>query len=264
MFGNLRDPTKKRATPTLQLYCDECKGKRHFSGKWRHYPSASNDKWTEDFLDYVCNNCRQFQKTFCLISRATLEPGIPACTGIAKKVGEIPEQYEPLPTNLRSLLGEADYQLFLKGLKCEKQGLGLGAFSYYRRVVENKKNDLIDEIANVAEKTGASEEHVELLHKAAKETQFEKAIDIIKDVIPQRLYLLGHNPLKLLHKGLSIGLHNETDENCLTYGQDMRTVLTSLAERIQEALKGESKIKAAIAGLFKLQNPQQNKKQKSQ
>ena len=32
---------------------------------------------------------------------------------------------------------------FLKGRRCENQGLGVGAFIYYRRVVENQKNRIL-------------------------------------------------------------------------------------------------------------------------
>jgi hypothetical protein len=39
------------------------------------------------------------------------------------------------------------------GRRAENQGMGIGAFAYYRRVVENQKNRIIAEIKRVAEKT---------------------------------------------------------------------------------------------------------------
>jgi|GEM_PF-6223240 len=69
--------------------------------------------------------------------------------GVALKVGEIPELHIDLPSALPGLLG-VDYKFFIKGLNCEKQGFGIGAFAYYRRVVENQKGRFILQIAKVA------------------------------------------------------------------------------------------------------------------
>src|SRR5438046_8892096 len=78
---------------------------------------------------------------------------------------------------------------------------------------------------------------LQLFEKAAKETQFSKAIDDIKTAIPQVLLIDGHNPLTLLHAALSEGLHGATDEDCLETATSIRVVLTELAERITIALK---------------------------
>ena len=52
-----------------------------------------------------------------------------------------------------------------------------GAFAYYRRVVENHKNEIFDEIIKVCETVGASEELIEELGSAKKEISFTKAMD---------------------------------------------------------------------------------------
>jgi hypothetical protein len=128
--------------------------------------------------------------------------------------------------------------------------MGIGAFSYYRRVVENQKGRIIAEIARVARKLGAKPDALRTFEMAEKETQFSKAIDEIKDGIPDVLRIGKHNPLTLLHTALSEGLHEHTDKECLEIAQEIRLVLTELAERISHALKEEAELQTAVSRLL--------------
>jgi hypothetical protein len=70
------------------------------------------------------------------------------------------------------------------------------------------------------------------------------------------LLIDGQNPLALLHKALSQGLHAKTDEECPSLAQDIRVVLTELAERAGIALKDEAELKEAVRRLANLKaNP---------
>jgi hypothetical protein len=84
--------------------------------------------------------------------------------------------------------------------------LGIGAFGYYRRVVENQKNRILGEILKLAQKIDAQPEMIAALEAAKKETQFSKAMTAVKTAIPQGLLINGQNPLVLLHSALSDGL----------------------------------------------------------
>ena len=121
--------------------------------------------------------------------------------------------------------------------RSENQGLGIGAFGYYRRVVENQKGRLIEEIAKVAKRLGADSAALDKFERAANETQFSKAIDDTKGAIPQWLLVNGQNPLTLLHSALSEGLHAQADEECLELATSIRVVLTELAERIKPSIE---------------------------
>ena len=54
----------------------------------------------------------------------------------------------PTPARVITLIGP-DKEYYLKGRRAENQGMGIGAFSYYRRVVENQKNRIIDEVITI-------------------------------------------------------------------------------------------------------------------
>jgi hypothetical protein len=171
-----------RVAPILRLFCPKCEGIRNFFGKWQGYGTDKVDNYNaiNAFLQYVCRDCQGGQKTFCLRSAATKEKWV----GYAIKIGEFPEVHVELPRSLKCLLGD-DYELFLKGLQCEKQGLGVGAFTYYRRVVESQKSQLIAEIHRVTEKLRMPEAMRETLARAATEKQFSRAVELVKDAIPQ-------------------------------------------------------------------------------
>jgi hypothetical protein len=140
-----------------------------------------------------------------------------------------------------------DRETFLKGRRCENQGLGIGAFVYYRRVVENQKARILGEIIKVSKKIGAGPELIETLTNAMTETQFKKSIESVRDALPQVLLVNGQNPLTLLHSGL----HARTDEHCLEIAQAVRVVLTELSDRISQALKDEAELKNAISRLMR-------------
>lgn len=233
--------------PELQLYCpsDICNGPRIFRSSDREVfiGSKKGDRGSV-YLSYICSNCRQAQKIYSLF--VTADDGL---DGNCYKFGEYPPFGPPTPTRLLRLFGR-DRELFLSGRRCENQGLGIGAFVYYRRVVESHRQQIFDEIIKVSEKIGASNAMLETLRAARGEVQFSKALESVKDAIPQALLLNGHNPLTLLHTALSAGLHEKSDEKCLELAQDIRVVLAELADRLGQLLKDEAELNTAVSRLL--------------
>jgi hypothetical protein len=205
--------------PDIILPCSNkiCNGPRKFRAEGVYY---FNRNTTSDFLQYTCSNCQEEHKLFAI--RATKGA---SGTGEIYKYGESPPFGPPTPTRLLKLFDEQNLQLFMKGRRCESQGLGIGAFVYYRRVVENQRKQIFDSIIKVAEMVGLEPERIETLKHAAKETQFKKAVDEIKGAMPQSLLVKGQNPLTLLHGALSSHLHEKSDAECLALAQDVRILL---------------------------------------
>jgi hypothetical protein len=147
------------------------------------------------------------------------------------------------------LFGE-DRDNFIKGRQCENQGLGVGAFAYYRRVVENHKNEIFDEIIKVCETVGAPQELIEELRSAQKAASFTTAMAHIKTALPQGLLINGQDPLVALHGALSVGLHNESDEECLETAHAVRLVLTDLIEKMSRLRQEDGELKSAVHRLM--------------
>jgi hypothetical protein len=232
-------------TPSILIRCNEteCNGMMWFDHE-EGAAYAPIGKWEPAVLIYRCRHCKKGFKAYAIYIKPTS-----TSNAIAVKIGEYPSFGSYTPARVISLI-DPDRDLFLKGRRAENRGLGIGAFAYYRRVVENQKNRIIGEIAKVARKVGARQEVIEALELAAKETQFSTAVDSIKSLMPESLLIDGHNPLKLLHSALSKGIHEQDDSKCLDLAESIRVVLTDLSERIELALRDQAELKSAVSKIM--------------
>jgi hypothetical protein len=82
--------------------------------------------------------------------------------GEIRKIGEYPTFGNPAPAKVISIIGP-DRELFLYGRQCENQGMGIGAFAYYRRAVENQWKSILEEIIRAATRLGAEKQDIETL-----------------------------------------------------------------------------------------------------
>lgn len=238
--------------PEIEIECPVCKGKRYFQKTDYLSERTILDETNTLGLIYTCKNCNEAQKIFNLkfiqIDEELTTKFVP---GKILKIGEYPPFGDSIPAKVITLAGK-EKDFFLKGRRCENQSLGIGAYAYYRRIVENQKNKLIDEIIKVCNKLGGQEELIKDLENAKTEIQFSKAIDSIKKELPTSLFIEDKNPLKLLHKAVSKGIHDMTDEECLKYAESIRVILFALTERINAILKDSQEIHDAISVLGSL------------
>jgi hypothetical protein len=234
----------------LTLHCesDDCKGLRFFR---RIKSGKIAEEMSYHHIMYQCSNCRNSYKVFSVA--ITEHRGDISSDYECYKLGEDPAFGPPTPPRLLRLLG-TDRDLFLKGRRCENKGLGIGAFVYYRRVVEAQKDRIFDEIIKVSKKLNAPEAAIKDLEAGRSEIQFSKALKVVKDAIPQALLINGQNPILLLHNALSDGLHDQTDEHCLELAHDVRVVLVELSERLGQVLKDETELNTAVSRLMKVKN----------
>jgi hypothetical protein len=231
--------------PELRLHCQSCDGERTFRCG-DDQPSLAANSSGKVFITYLCGDCRMDVKSFSLFVARKQNAG-----GFAYKYGEKPPFGIPVPKKVLRLFG-GDRDNFIKGRKCENQGLGIGAFAYYRRVVENHKNEIFEEIIRVCKTVPvpAPEGLIEELRSAQKEVSFTKAMQKIKTALPHGLLINGQNPLLALHNALSIGLHHESDEKCLEAAHDVRLVLTDLIEKMSLLRQDNSELHGAVQRLI--------------
>jgi hypothetical protein len=230
----------------LQLHCtsEKCQGIRLFDVDSQ--VSLESGKYNDDYLMYTCRNCRKERKVYSIHSFYDSQ----SKTWIVAKYGEIPAFGPPIPSRTYNFIGE-ERDLFLLGRKNENLGMGIGAFVYYRRVIESQKGRIFDELIRVISKISPNDAVIKELEAAKNETQFIKAVVSIKHALPPSLYINGYNPLTLLHSALSEGVHNHTDSECLELASDVRTVLFEFAERLGQALKEEVELNNAVTRLAK-------------
>jgi hypothetical protein len=230
----------------IRLYCasEQCDGYRSFDAAKDNYYVKKGGEFSQ-FVTYACRNCQKSFKRYAVSIERVVDVGFSFY-----KFGEVPQFGPPNPSKLMNLMG-SERDAYLKGRRCENQGLGIAAFAYYRRVVENQKTKIIGEILKVAQKLNADPELIKDLQAAKEETRFTEAINKVKHALPQVLLINGHNPLTLLHSALSEGLHATSDEECLELATSIRVVLTELVERMATAVKEEAELTSAVQRLLK-------------
>lgn len=233
--------------PEILLFCEhkDCNGDRLF--KNINSVTLQEDSNSHVYVYYKCKNCGVTTKTYSIYAYFDLNK----TSGIMFKFGEYPQFGPPTPAKVVSILG-AEKEYYFKGRQSENQGLGIAAFAYYRRVVENQKDKIFDEIIRTVKKINPGDTvFVTELEAAKKENQFSKAVESIKHAIPQILLIDGHNPLTLLHSALSEGLHAKNDEECLEIATSIRIVLTEMIDRMSNALKDSTELKSAVNRIIK-------------
>ena len=234
----------------IRLHCDHPK-----CGGVRRYTKGKNDSFNlgenfYGFISYHCTGCMTSAKVFGLKAERQGNEAIP---GICTKIYQEPTFGKPIPKRLFHVIGEANREHFLQARRAIARGLGIGAYAYYRRIIENTKFDLVKSVLEVAQATNASAQQIELLQKAQSETQFSKALDMLRDVsaIPAVLLIDGHNPLALLHDLLSEGIHKLDDQECLERAQEAEVILCETAERMQAAVTERKTVKMALSSILK-------------
>lgn len=232
----------------IEFYCSVCKTNRPFHKpgyrKGIKFPRQKSAKEADDGLDkearaffesvihsltsgiyelkYDCSGC--FKEEF----RCWLE--VKANEGWIRKVGQVPPWGKNPDRNLAKLLS-SHQEYYKKGLICESQSYGIGAYTYYRRIIEEIINDLLSSIEDLIEPS-EKERYSSALKEIQKTIVAKEKIALVKDLLPTVLRPRGFNPLSILHSSLSDGIHNESDEKCLELAQHIREVLVFLSTQI--------------------------------
>jgi hypothetical protein len=243
-FGNISFPDD------IRVHCPN----QNCSGVRRHQKLQTSDSFKVAdqivirFVEYRCTDCTHAIKLLGVRANWNREDYDGFCT----KIYEEPPFGNPIPKRLFEILGESNRESFLQARRAVARGLGIGAYAYYRRIVENTKFDLVSAILSVAQATNTPPEQLKLLESAQHERQFSKAIEMLGDTaaIPPVMLIDGHNPLTLLHDLLSEGIHQLSDAECLERAQHAETVLFDIADRMQIALTERKGVKTALTSIM--------------
>lgn len=238
-------------SPAIQRFCDRCgdtrtwnesrESRQRVGSRLDHKSRAPRDAEQPAIgaviaLEYFCSDCKVESVRFI----------VEVAEKYVSKIGQLPPPSVNISSTLRGALG--DYaEPYKNGLICENQGYGIGAFAYYRRIVEGIIDELLKSIKEVAPTT--SEYHAALT-KAQAGFQAKDKIDLVKDYLPESLRPDGHNPLKTLHKDLSVGIHNLDDAECLELASEIRSCLEFLTWQIAAIAQSQGYFKSSMEKLL--------------
>ena len=227
---------EKLSTPSINMHCRVC-------GYLQTYNVNEDTKYTQPRgfvennifrLQYFCTGCKNDIIEFAIRFQHSLIKGKKGEEDTynlyMEKIGQFPAWSIDMDKELEKILGEhSDY--YKKGLVCESQSYGIGAYAYFRRITENVIGQLLESILDLVD-TDQKEIYKKRLEDVKDEKSTEKKIDLISDLLPKSLIVDGVNPLKTLHSVLSQGIHNETDEECMKKAEIIRNVLVFLVNQI--------------------------------
>jgi hypothetical protein len=230
--------------PPINMVCEECGSIQTFNmvndyHDFDHITNASsaNQKMK---LVYECQSCFDFTRQFQIYISKNLD--------YIYKFGQYPEWEIKMDKKLEKTLGDHS-KTFKKGLVCESQGYGIGAFAYYRRIIENIIDELLDSITDLIE-TENKNKYLTALEKTKKTRVAQEKIDLVKDLLPTILKPSGMNPLGVLHSELSEGLHSESDENCLERASHIKNILIFLINQILQSKEAAKEFSISMKTLL--------------
>ncbi|MBC8754848.1 hypothetical protein H2O64_09215 [Kordia sp. YSTF-M3] len=128
-----------------------------------------------------------------------------------------------------------------------KLRMGIGAFAYFRRIIEKELINIINEIKELPD--SESNEIQKLLDKYHANKTTSTIYENIYAYLPNSLKELGENPIKLLYKQTSGGLHSISEEECLKRANSIEIILEFTIRKIQEEKSEIKSMKDAIKKL---------------
>jgi len=239
----------------INLHCEICKNIRTFELREKaiffnignYFVSVIDEKMTQIdpndrfFFRYTCASCKKFDQDYLI--------RIGESGGSLRKIGQYPPFSINIPKGLRDIIGKYE-QYYKKGRILENFSNGIGAYAYYRRIIEGIIDDLLDRIPKLM--TGEQKKEFEQnLIKAKKETRAKKKIGFVKDLVPESLKRGGRNPLQLLYEALSIGIHVEEEDIINDNATLIRETLEYLIVKIIKDEKNDEKFKKNLDTILK-------------
>ncbi len=166
----------------INMSCHQCKSIQTFNmtnNYWEDGHQETNIRPGNRVLDlrFQCESCKSFERRFFVHINEALDT--------IYKVGQYPEWEIKMDKNLEKTLNKHS-KTFRKGLVCESQGYGIGAFSYYRRITEEIIDELLDSIFELIEEEHRKE-YQEALEKTKTTRVTQEKIDLVKDLLPSIL-----------------------------------------------------------------------------
>jgi hypothetical protein len=236
-------PTTPPDSPTPEQFLEGYPLYRQWKGKWNTPGTLSRDCrhcGKETTWKYQGNSIGSTQSSFKLLHYQCVHCGrdsveflvVELQAGAFLKAGQFPMLSVRVPNTVEKRLGASD-AFYRKALTCRNEGYGLAAVAYFRRVVEDKTNELIDVVADAAEAHSVPAPEVERIRAAKNEKTYEDKLKIAAQVIPEVLKPHGANPFQAMHDILSVGIHTKSEDECLQIADDTREIFDYLFDRLR-------------------------------
>lgn len=248
----------------FQFDCDIENGERTFMVELEpagfiHQSALDNEYFEnkEQTLNYilhvsgVCQSCGRFKAHFLLnvFSDSPIKPFVHRdkeraylinLDGIQdqnynpkffiRKVGQLPAFSIKPDKEIENFLEEKDKEYYSKALICLSQSFGIGAYSYFRRIVETEIIRIVEYLINL---NLPQKGELEAAYQTYKSNhQMDSFLAKIDNHLPIELNAIHEKPLRLLYSELSLGIHSYEEEVCLRNAETANTLLTFIIKAL--------------------------------
>ena len=135
---------------------------------------------------YVCKNCEKTSFSVWIIWWTDGPVYV-------LKAGQYPKLEITIPKEFGDALGKKR-PLYVKGMTLRHNAYGIGALTYFRRVIEDTTDEMLDLLEEAMRATGADPGALAALKKAKAGPQFEDKVRIAAEVLPANLRPNNVNP----------------------------------------------------------------------
>ena len=215
-------------------------------------PNKVDNKNSNILVEYECKHC---QSTFSIPINTKIEYDNGKLSLTLTKFGRFPPNDINIPKEISSLANQLNSDqakeikhLFSSGRISEEHNLGIGAFSYYRQIIELLRIILFEQFIIALKKINADQIIIDDFTKAKETNSFTNSMYFIKDKLPERLKLNGNNPIKVLFKAYSAGVHLNKikDNDCVETATTLRIILLKTIHLLDEIITDDQELIDAI------------------
>ncbi|QKY07983.1 hypothetical protein [Janthinobacterium lividum] len=242
--GTIRTSLKIRE---IDAYCEVCEQRRPFQ-EFHVGSSGSGGGMVQmlksgiSYFKFSCVSCRKSYREYYIEQIIEGE-----CISF-QKFGERPRAKLVRNRVLQKFLKD-DLENYEKAIICLSHEYGVAAFAYFRRVVENNVNKLLELVEQDAQSSGGDQSMVDAINELKKNTPMSERIKIANRALPLYLQPDGLNPLGRLYQLLSEGVHSLTDEECLAKAKAASECLTFLISELASRKEHRTQFKSLVGSL---------------
>jgi hypothetical protein len=175
---------------------------------------ASNSTIDFEFVVHcsaLCQDCQKFQRQLLIYGNAS-RPKNDELKFFIRKIGQYPAPEVTPDKIFKDFLSKEDIEFYKKAKQILNFNYGIGAFAYFRRIVENEILNITKNL--IDNNQTAKEKLVPALKLFEENHQMKRLIGTLTPFLPKNILVDNENPLNVLYASISDGIHNLTEEEC--------------------------------------------------
>ena len=224
----------------IDSFCEVCEQNRPFQDLRSRGGGAGMR--VEVLSTGTCVSCRK-QKQEYLVEQIVSETEIKM-----QKYGELPRKKLDKDKALQKFFSD-DSENYEKAVICLSHGFGVAAFAYFRRIVENNIDKLLEMIKEDSSRTESNTDILAALEELKKQSPMSDKIAIANNALPVYLKPDGLNPLGRLYQILSEGVHSLSDSDCLERANKIQVCLKYLISELGSRKANITQFKSMVGSL---------------